>query len=173
MKLLNFLIITFIAAISLVSCGSLKEKNNASKEYVLIENPSFKIIDSYYQHWAAGVQGGGSGTNLTIKLDNFVKGVAFKNLFFQGKLAPLKKLINNSVGYQASFKEENSNEIIMDGDVINEISNTPPVKIPFDLNENDAVVSYIENGNLKFFKISALKEKPMIAYPSANPNNKQ
>lgn len=171
MKLLNFLFIPFIAAISLVSCGSSKEKNYTFKEHVFIENPSFKIIDSYYQHWVAGVQGGGSGTNVIIKLDNFAKGVTFKNLFFQGKLAPLKELNINSVGYQASFKGENNNDIIMAGDIINEISNIPPVKIPFDLNEKEAVVSYIENGELKFFKISALHEKQMIAYPSTNPNN--
>jgi hypothetical protein len=61
----------------------------------------------------------------------------------------------------------------MDHDALKEAVNTPPVKIPFTLKEDDAVLSYIENNELKFFKISALPEKPLIAYPSSNRNNKQ
>ncbi|GER58719.1 hypothetical protein ULMA_08270 [Patiriisocius marinus] len=171
MYYLRKLIIIQITTLILVGCNSTKEQTNTNKDYNFIESPSFTIIESYYQHWVAGVQGGGSGINVTIKLDNFVKGVTFENLFFEGKSAPLKEQKINTQVYQAKFKGDNNNEIIMDGEIINEMANTPPVKIPFNLNKNEAVVSYIENGKLKFFKISALQEKPMIAYPSANPNN--
>ena len=51
-------------------------------------------------------------------------------------------------------------DIIIDADRKKEINNKPPetVKIPFELKENEAVISYKEDGKTKYFKIENIKQ---------------
>ena len=70
------------------------------------------------------------------------------------------------IGY---FKNQNNRDVIMDGDATKEALNIPPEKIPFQLNENEAVVSYFENDKMVYYKISNIEEKEILAYPQSNP----
>jgi hypothetical protein len=173
MNILFRLLITLLTTISFLSCASTQEKPKASNQYILTEKTPFMITEGHFQKWAAGAQGGGSGTHVFLTFAALQKNVSLKELYFKGEKTSLKIVGKNSNKYQASFRDQNRTITIMDHDALKEAVNTPPVKIPFTLKEDDAVLSYIENNELKFFKISALPEKPLIAYPSSNRNNKQ
>ncbi len=78
-----------------------------------------------------------------------------------------KKNDNLFIGY---FKNEQK-DIIMDSNSTNEAKNIPPQKIPFQLAENEAVLSYIYKGIAYYFKVYNIAEKEVIAYPQSDPNN--
>lgn len=164
---------TLLLVFTLTCCVSSQDKNANLDSYSLTKDAPFKITEAYFQKWVAGVQGGGKGTNVYIKLENLNESITIKNLYFQDKMASLISMPLNSNTYEAKFKEEINNDLVMDSDVTKEAANIPPVKTPFNLEKNEAVISYIENNQLEFFKISALPEKPMLAYPAINPNKKQ
>ena len=45
----------------------------------------FEIGDVYYQHWVAGIQGGGSGINLFIPLVSNPNNIVLDSIYFKGK----------------------------------------------------------------------------------------
>ena len=72
--------------------------------------------------------------------------------------------------FKGGFNERPKKDIIMDGNPINEAENTPAGEFPFDLKDNEAVVSYTHSGELRFTKVVGLEKKPELSYPSSNPN---
>lgn len=169
-------LIQIIAALLLIfiinGCVSSQNKNAKVNSYRFTTDTPFTIVEAYSQQWIAGVQGGGSGTNIFLKFDKINEDVTIKDFYYNEKKVPLKLLPGKSFSYQANFNREVNNDIVMHRDSQKETANTPPVKIPFNLKDNEAVLSYLENDVVKFFKISALPEKPLIAYPQAGSDNK-
>lgn len=140
------------------------------KDYLLEQNPPFVIKQSYFQKWVAGVQGGGSGINVNIVLENIKEDIVVKEIYFRDAVLKANQHPQNIDMYSANFLTENNSDIIMSGDTLNEAQNTPPQVSPFNLGENEAVISYTLNGEMYYYKISNLQEKPLIAYPSTRPN---
>ncbi len=151
-----------IFILSQISCGTSKQKE---PETNFTKNPPFSIEKIYSQKWVAGVKGGGSGTNLYIAFSKVSESVVFKDLYFRNKKTEVSISKDQVIGY---FKNQNNRDVIMDGDATKEAANIPPEKIPFQLKENEAVISYSENGKTYFYKISNIEEKEMLAYPNAN-----
>lgn len=152
-----------ILSVTLTNCGGSKSNNS---ELDFTTNPPFKIQKVYSQKWVAGVKGGGSGTNLYITLSEASEGIQFKELFFRNKKIEVSSSKNKVIGY---FKNKNNQDVIMDGNATNEAANIPPEKIPFQLKDNEAVVSYLENDKVVYYKISNIEEKEILAYPQSNP----
>ncbi len=147
------------------NCAGLKKDNS---EYAFAQNPPFSIEEVYSQKWMAGVEEGGSGIQMYITIKNLEPETLINKIYFRNKIASAEeKRNNNFVGYFTNKQLE----IIMDSDVTNEANNTPPQKSPFQLDENEAVLSYIYKGVEYYFKLSNIEEKEVIAYPSSNPNN--
>ena len=163
MKIL-FLLMT-ITSLTLGSCGGSKS-NNSNMDFT--SNPPFKIQEIYSQKWVAGVRGGGSGTNVYITFSEVSEGVVFQEIFFQNKKSLLKTTSKNKMG--ANFKSTQNSDVIMDVDSTKEAVNIPPEKIPFQLEDNEAVISYFENDKTYYYKVSNMKEKEMLAYPQSNSN---
>ena len=136
-----------------------------------IELSKESTSEVYYQHWVAGVRGGGSGTNL------FVSKTLFENkelitAYFKGKSVNFDPIHENSNVFIARFKGEANQkyDLNMEAEAINEYGNKTPMKkdsIPFNLAINDAVVSYSENNVLKYIKFKNVPQKEMLAFPSA------
>ena len=82
-----------------------------------------------------------------------------------------KKDQGNSFLFIGYFKNDNNKDIIMDADIIKEAQNTPPEKIPFQLEENEAVISYTYKGSVQYYKISNIIKDEVIAFPEAKPKN--
>ena len=126
----------------------------------------------YCQKWVAGVQGGGSGMNIMIPVDSFT--IPLDSVYFRNKGAKLEK-DEQSKMYIGRFKNAQSNpkDIVMSSDPNAEYGNELPdisKGIPFELKENECVVSYEVDNTIKYFKIENVVEKEMIPYPTAPPN---
>ena len=81
-----------------------------------------------------------------------------------------------NTGYVSHFKTAlNQNEdIIMSGEDSAEYGNELPANIkpfPFQLKENECVISYKEGNTIKYFKVMNLIEMPLQLYPSAPPKH--
>ena len=152
-------------SVLLSNCGGSKTDNS---KLTLTDNPPFSIEEVYSQKWVAGVKEGGSGTNIYFTLKNLEPGTLINEIYFRNKTTTAKPKNNNKfIGY---FKNEEQ-DIIMDSDATKEANNNPPKKSPFQLEENEAVLSYTYKGIEYYFKLSNIEEKETIAYPSSNPNN--
>lgn len=121
----------------------------------------------YFQEWVAGIKDGGSGVNiyfpnLVIKNNATLDSVYFRKM--RGKLR------NGKASYFASLRKDKPQDITMNGDGKEEYGNKTP-EFPFDLKNDECVISYIENGETKYFKIGDIKEKAGEYYPTSPPKN--
>ncbi|WP_010516220.1 hypothetical protein [Croceivirga radicis] len=155
-----FSYIFFSLIFSLSSCSSQK---------TFVKEAPFTTGDVTCQYWAGGRAESGSGTKLKIPVGQLDKeGVAFAQAFFRGKVADLKMVKNSDEMYaEANFSNKmDKPDIVMHADPKKEVGNKPPKlqkENPFELSENECVISYTENGELKYLKIDNVKElKPKM-----------
>ena len=157
-----------LLVLGLSNCNTSKTNNSS---YSLNQNPPFTILESYYHDWISGVQGAGSGTILFISFSDLNKRTKIEDFFFRNQIVKAKKDQGNSFLFIGYFKNDNNKDIIMDADIIKEAQNTPPEKIPFQLEENEAVISYTYKGAVQYYKISNIIKDEVIAFPEAKPKN--
>ena len=147
---------------------------NCSSAQKLEKQISFKIGEVYYQHWVAGIQGGGSGINIFIPIDDLDTNIQLDSVYFRGKAAKLEFKSNFPTLFMGRFisLSNNKKEIIMSDNPKDEYTNKLPPKkenIPFELKPNECVISYLQEGKTKFYKIGNVIEKKTEFYPSAPP----
>ena len=139
-----------------------------TQEPQLEKTAPIPVEKAYFQAWVAGIQGGGSGIHLY--LPDSTTDIKLDSVYFREMVA---KLNRDSTGYVALFRTQTNqrDDVIMSNENHAEYGNTLSEKaqIPFQLKANECVVSYIENNNIRYFKIENLIEKPMKQYPSAPP----
>lgn len=153
---MNKIFIPVIIGIVLFSCGS----TTSISEYNLQKKAPFKVLKSTYKNWVGG-QPGVKGVLVNIEIDN--PKIVLDTVYFRNMKAPLEKSKNDSnETYVGHFTFPNkSNDMILHGDAKKEFGNQVPdisKKIPFDLKQDEAIVSYKIKGLTKYFKISNLTE---------------
>lgn len=159
MKALKFISI-FTIIIGFYNCGSVK----------FVKHPPFEISSAVYESWTGG-QPGVQGTNVKINYttNTFIE---FDSIYFQNKVTKLQIKTATSgklvIGYFNTSTRQN--ELVLDENPIKEMHNPIPEikKFPFELNENEAVISYTIKGKLKYYKIKSLKKEKSIPFPSAS-----
>lgn len=69
----------------------------------------------------------------------------------------------------ANFVSAVKPDIILNINSSKEINNTVPKikKLPFELNQNEAIISYILKGKTKYFKVKSIKKGKNVFYPKA------
>ena len=97
------------------------------------------------------------------------KKLIIEDLFFRNIQVKAQKDRNNHLIYLGYFNNELNRDVIMDADATKEAQNTPPKKIPFQLKENEAIISYTYKGTLQYYKVSNITEEEIIAYPETKP----
>ena len=132
------------------------------KDLLFEENPPFSIKEASSQDWVSGVQGGGSGTNVTVYMGEIHEDIKIKDVYYLGDVAKAERHPRDIDKYVARFSKAHNRDIIMDKDPINEANNTVPIKSPFSLEKNEIVISYMHDGEVKYYKFNAVKEKPII-----------
>ena len=159
------IIFIVFASFTLMQCSSVPK---------LEDNAPFNVTEVYSQNWVAGLKEGGSGTNLFVTISDRKENVVIDSVFFSGKVAKLETNSgDNSYVGRFSISINKKQDIILSNVPNAEFGNEVPKiskAIPFDLKNNECVISYKENNTTRYFKISAIKEKSMLAYPSAPPN---
>jgi hypothetical protein len=140
-----------------------------SKPIILVENPPFTMGDSYIQNWVAGVRGVGSGTNVHVSFADMEEDVVIKDIYFRGKILKahtFPTFRDQYIGYGSRFVVKISKDSENNQDALAATNNSATERFPFQLGENEAVVSYVYKGRTRYYKIPELTLKPMTAYPT-------
>jgi len=145
MKIISVIFLVF----TLSGCSGTKNQYKIEQE----ETVSFK--EAYYQEWVAGVEGGGSGLNIYLEPFASDSNVELKGIYFRENYTELRTKKENSyhgfIRGEVNWKEEDNKE-------------NQEVEIPFSLKKNEAVVSFLQKGKLKYIKIE-LPEKKLEMVP--------
>ena len=151
MKLIGILLLTF----SLTQCASVKMQNT---------HP-FKIESASYSHITGGVKGSYNSINLII---NFTaeKSVDFQKVYFQNRITNAVVKQHNDKQYIAARYKTSSNDdrkdFILHADPKQEFGNAPTEKFPFELKENEAMISYAKGENVYYVKVENIVKKSKI-----------
>lgn len=92
--------------------------------------------------------------------------VELDSVFFRGRGVPLEKLSGDSLIYVARFSLSSGekSDRIMSADPRDEYGNKPPVvlsKLPFELERDQAVITYKKDGETNYFKVVGIEERKM------------
>lgn len=129
------------------------------------ETGDLVIESAYYTAWTGGVKGADSGYTLFLpaKLNSDIK---LDSVYFRGRKAAIEKSGAAPDLYVAYFKipsdEGEAPDIIMHADPRREYGNKPPripEKIPFELQEGEAVVRYLHNGKENYLRVTGIKKE--------------
>ncbi|MEO0527291.1 MAG: hypothetical protein AAFZ89_08700 [Bacteroidota bacterium] len=169
MRHLSYLV--FVITLGLFSCSSQKK---------LETKTPFEIGSASCQQWTGGREGSGSGITLKIPVSNVTDTVEFQKAYFRGKTGEIRtNTINDQLFAMVEFvtKKANKPDIVMHSDPKKEVGNQPPKRhkehvsdFPFELKSDEAILSYLENGDVKYVKVSTIKEKPISIYQSRPKN---
>lgn len=156
-------IFLFTILIVLFQCKS-------SSETIKIDNTrkleAVNDLQTYYQTWVAGVQGGGSGVNLVLS-KSFLNDIIPIEVYFRNKIAPA---MEKQFEFTAYFKgDRNQLENLQTENEGNIVANEE--MYPFDLKDNEAIISYLHLGIKKHLKITNIPQKESPAYPRTRPQN--
>ena len=152
----------FAIIATLFQCASIKFE----------DNPPFKINSATFNNYVGGMPGV-SGMNVKISYETN-NSVEFDSLFFKGKKAKIelqtiekKNYINGSFNTSTVNSKE---DLILHSEGKKEYGNkAPKKKFPFELKDNEAVISFLENGETKYFKVKNIEKTEDVFYPSAKP----
>jgi len=151
----------------------------ASQKKLQAEAP-FVLGAASSQDWIGGLESSGKGTKVKIDISEMdTNAIELQHIFYKGKMTPLTMETLDGKQYamaNISKKTQVPDDIIMDADPKNEIGNKPPKgnlkkeePFPFELNPDEAVISYKEGDKTKYFKISGIKKKQPQIYQSTGP----
>ncbi|WP_299272313.1 hypothetical protein [uncultured Psychroserpens sp.] len=163
-KQASFLLVMFILMASFSQCSSSQKLQN---------KPPTEFGQVYYQYWAAGIKDGGSGVNIYIPVTD--TSIALDSVYFKGKMTKLELSSGNKQLYIGLFRTHANQveDVILSSDSKEEYANKMPMNktsISFDLNDDECVVSYQKRNKTQYYKISNIKQKAPINFPSAPPN---
>ena len=153
------LLLCMLFSISFYHCSSTK--------YQLVEQTEIQPSHAYFLEWYAGIDVGGSGYNVYLPNLNSNKSVKVDSIFFRRLKG---KLFEGRSRYSAVLKRESkhydalSKQFQEGNKKLDKAAN-----FPFDLKHNECIISYIENGVTKYFKITNLKEKQSLYYEKGAP----
>ena len=138
---------------------------------ILVKKSTLKVEKAFYNKWFGG-QPGVRGTKVEIHLKDASE-VIFVALYFQGKRTKVEvskiEKFTRIIAHFSTLKRKNRN-LILDADITKELENTLPSleEFPFQLKENEAILSYKKEGKTLYFKIENIKKLQSISFPSMN-----
>ncbi len=164
LKSMSFSILMLLVMASFSQCSSAKK---------LQKKAPLDLDQVYCQKWVAGIEGGGAGLNIFIPVKD--NSVILDSVYFRGKATKLEVKNQNAKIYIGRFISDfnKKKDIVMSNEPNAEFGNEMPTHIqmiPFELKENECVISYKDGKTTKYFKVDNVVEKDLIPYPSAPPN---
>lgn len=166
MKNITVILALPILVFSLLNCGGIQ---STSDKISLMQNPPFKISEAYTQSWVAGVEEGGSGTNIYVIFSEMDPEVTVESVYFKRHILEAKEDSKEKNQYVAYLRNDSKSDVIMDADPMKEAQNIPSEVFPFELEANEAVIGYRFDGKKNYYKVSKLSEKDRISYPQSKP----
>lgn len=149
--------VVVILTLSFSGCSSQKK---------MAVQPPFEMGEATCQAWSGGRAEAGSGMLLEIPvLSENLDEIKLQQAFFRGKIADVT-LENTDKGWvaKANFKNQNLEkpDMVMHADSKQEVGNQPPIvqeKFPFDLEDDQCVLSFLDGDTVKYYKVESVKEK--------------
>ncbi|WP_340064235.1 hypothetical protein [Ascidiimonas aurantiaca] len=147
--------------------------SNCAGSKKLQETLPFTLGEVYAQKWTGGARGSGSGVNFFVAVNNLPEGLQLDSVYFRGKKVTLEaETVPKGQLFVGRFLNTTAekHDLIMHADPKKEVGNKPPVvkeKIPFELTDDQAVISYRYKNRKYYYKIENVVEKRAEAYPSA------
>lgn len=136
-------------------CASPKEVATTTFE----QPTSFTVKPVSFQEWYAGIKVGGTGINVFVPISDVKENVVFKDIYFRNLKG---KLVKEEGKYVAVLKNPSTNYTFQKPE--------KPADYPFTLNDNECVLSYTENGQIKYYKITSLNEYAGTYYENGHPS---
>ena len=136
----------------------------------MVDQPPFQWSEATYQSWVGDKPETDSGLVLEIPIQSNSTNLKLHKAFFRGKITDIDmKTTDSGIMAQANFMNQmiKKPNIVMHADSRQEIGNQPPTlqeAFPFDLEDDECVLSYQEDGKTKYFKIDGVKEKKSLLY---------
>ncbi len=156
--------------LSLLSFSCNCEKKAVEQTNKEMINQDFPISEIYYQSWVAGVRGGGSGIDVHVEFTNELpKDTELKEVQLLNYTS-YKVENTEKTKYIARIKTE-ANEMVLAENPKDEYGNEAPVKNENSLIEGEVLLTFEKNGKAFTQLIQNVKQKEMLAYPSAKPRN--
>jgi len=142
-----------------ISCSSQKE----------IKSLPFPIDEVYFQKWIGGQLLTGSGTDFFIRFkEPFSANFQIKKLYFHGRELDVIKR-NDSV-FTANYSQRPKVDKELN-ETVGQIETPKVVKSKFELKNSEAILEFEQDNKTQFFKITDIKEKELLAYPSVKLEN--
>ena len=125
------------------------------------QNPPFTVNSATYIYNVGGMPGSSSAT---IHINySATKNITFERIYFQGREAKVQlENIKNKTFLKGFFNTstiQSKEDLILHKDGKKEVGNSlPKKKIPFELKDTEAVISYKEGDTVKYYKIENVKK---------------
>lgn len=130
----------------------------------------FTISEIYFQHWVAGVRGGGSGINIHVTFkEKLPANVQLKKMQLLHYTTFGIDVMENSQ-YIGRIKTER-NQLNLEENQVNEYGNEVPIKQENSLKEGQVLLTFEKDGKEFTRLIENVKQVEMLAYPSTKPRN--
>ena len=158
MKSFNIYLFSFVLFLIMIGCKSQNLETSAP----------FEIGEKTYFYWVGG-QKGTQGTTITLEGETTSSNISFSKLYFQNHEYDVSPEYN-SYGFTitGNFSKFRERANVMHKDPLQEYGNKPPVpekKIPFELEDDEAVLLYSVNGLEGYHKISGIKQLDKVYMP--------
>jgi hypothetical protein len=147
--------------------------NQKTNEVKSQENLPAPIEYVFFQNWVGGRPETGSGTNFEIKFkSSFPKGYKLSRLFFGNKVSDIQ-MKGDSIYVAYFYRKPNLDNLNLDEDPKKEYGNQAPENpnSQFDLQPNEAILEFMNGQKMEHYKLTKIKEKEFLAYPTARPDN--
>ena len=118
-------------------------------------NTPFSIEKATYTDWVSGVKGGGSGTNVIVTIKDIdSNNIEIDSLYFRGLKVKVEIKESSYIGrFNSSINQRKDK--VLHSEPKKEFGNQVPImekEFPFELKNDEAVLSYKEKGKRKFYK---------------------
>jgi hypothetical protein len=156
---MNKLVRILVLGIILISVSFCCSTKNSSKEITKMDHP-FKVVEAKSKTWVGG-QPGVRGKKISISINN--SEIQLDSVYFRNKKSDLKRELNASPAkFVGVFTDTNTKtDYILHKNAGREYGNKPPKansKIPFELKETEAVISYSFEGKVYYYKVENVLE---------------
>lgn len=133
-------------------CASLKTNS------VLKTTKSFEVKTVAFQEWYTGVNGEGTGINVFVPIVNKLEDVLIDSIYFRKRKG---QLVRNYGRYTAVLKNNSPNYTFEESEKRDDY--------PFTLSNNECAIRYVENGEIKYLKVTDVIKKEGIFYEVGPP----
>ena len=120
---------------------------------------TFKVKTISFQEWYAGIKIGGTGINVFVPIVNKEEHITIDSVYFRNLKA---KLVENYGRYTAVLKNKSPYYTFKKAEKDDDF--------PFTLEDNECAISFVENGEIKYVKVTDISEKRGVYYENGPPS---